>query len=100
MKLMIDRGGRLEDQSFVRLPQPAPAAHAIAIADWDDACPPDAVVASDAGTPTWRGQQGGVFAPETTTAPMATDVVLTDINDDGTLDAIFATAAGVQWLAR
>ncbi len=100
MRLLIDRGGHLEDQSFVRLPQPAPAAHAIAIADWDDGCPPDAVIASDAGTPTWRGQQGGMFAAEATTAPGASDVVFTDIDGDGELDAIFATPSGVQWLAR
>jgi hypothetical protein len=100
MRLLIDRGGHLEDQSFVRLPQPAPTAHAIAIADWDDGCPPDAVIASDAGTPTWRGQQGGMFAAEASTAPAASDVVFTDIDGDGELDAIFATPSGVQWLAR
>ena len=101
MKLYIDRDGLLEDQTFVRVPAPgAPVVHAIAIGGWDDQCGPDAVLASDAGAPTWRGQPDGTFAAETTTAPIATDVVMVDIDDDGDLDAVLATAQGVQWLAR
>ena len=100
MHLLIDRDGHLEDQSFPLLPKPTPTIHAIAIADWDDGCPPDAVVATDAGDPTWRGQQGGAFLPEANMSPPASDVVFADIDDDGQLDAIYATAQGVQWLAR
>jgi hypothetical protein len=100
MHLLVDRDGKLEDQSYPRLPQPVPTVHAIAIGDWDDGCPPDAVVATDAGAPTWRGQPGGMFAPEADTSPAATDVLMTDIDDDGMLDAIYATPDGVQWLAR
>ncbi|MGE5186584.1 MAG: FG-GAP repeat domain-containing protein [Acidobacteriota bacterium] len=100
LRLLIDRDGRLEDQSFVREPQPAPMASGVAFADWNDGCPPDAVIAAMAGAPTWRGQDTGAFAAETTTAPPASDVVFADIDDDGKLDALFATPEGVQWLAR
>lgn len=100
MHLLVGRDGNLEDQSYPLLPKPAPTVHAVAIGDWDDGCVPDAVVASDAGDPTWRGQQGGAFAPEMDVSPAATDVVMADIDDDGKLDAIYATAGGVQWLAR
>ena len=101
MRLYVDRAGALEDQSFVRLPQPAPIAHAAAIASWDDgACEPDAVVAADGGTPTLRGVSGGALAAEMDVAPAAGDVVMIDIDDDGSMDAVLATDAGVQWLAR
>jgi hypothetical protein len=41
-----------------------------------------------------------MFATESTTAPASTDVIMFDIDDDGDLDALFATPQGVQWLAR
>ena len=99
MRLYIDRDGHLEDQSFVRLPQPAPIAHAIAIGGWDDGCAPDAVIAADAGAPTLAGQPEGGFAAADP-APPAGDVIFFDIDDDGDLDAILATDRGVTWLAR
>jgi hypothetical protein len=40
-----------------------------------------------------------VFAPSTN-APATTDVVLVDIDDNGALDAVFATANGVTWFGR
>ncbi|MDQ3300178.1 MAG: hypothetical protein M3619_26660, partial [Myxococcota bacterium] len=97
--LYINRGGHLEDQSFVRLPQPAPVATSIAIAGWDAGCEPDAVIASAAETFALRGEPGGAFAADTS-APAATDVVMIDLDDDGVLDAVIATAEGVRWLAR
>ncbi len=99
MRLYVDREGRLEDQSFVRLPQPAPVASAVAIGGWDDGCEPDAVIASTAGAPALRGTANGVLAAENDTPP-ATDVVMADIDDDGDLDALLAGANGVMWLAR
>lgn len=100
MKLLVNRGdGRLEDRTYVTIPSP-PAIHAAAFGGWDDGCEPDAVLASDAGTPTLRGQASGMFAPESTIAPVSTDVIMFDIDDDGDLDALFATPQGVQWLAR
>jgi len=99
MRLYIDREGRLEDQSFVRLPQPPPQALAVAVGGWDDGCEPDAVVAAAAGGPSLRGSANGTFTTETTT-PAATDAVLADIDDDGDLDALLATTGGVTWLAR
>jgi hypothetical protein len=99
MRLYVDREGRLEDQSFVRLPQPPPMAAAVAIGGWDDGCEPDAIVASAAGGPSLRGSPTGTFVGEGA-APPGTDVVLADIDDDGALDALIAGAQGVTWLAR
>ena len=99
-KLYIDRDGLLEDQSFVREPAMTPAVHALAFGGWDDGCEPDAVVAADGGAPTWHGSPGGVFTADLDTAPAATDVVMVDLDADGVLDAVLATAQGVQWLAR
>jgi len=99
MRLYIDREGRLEDQSFVRLPQPAPLATAVALGGWDAGCEPDAVVASAAGGPALRGTAEGVLATDGATPP-ATDVVMADVDDDGDLDALLAGAEGVSWLAR
>jgi hypothetical protein len=100
MRLLVNRGdGRLEDRTYITIPSP-PAIHAAAFGGWDDGCEPDAVLATDAGTPTLRGQPAGAFAAEATRAPGATDVIMADIDDDGDLDALFATPDGVQWLAR
>ncbi len=99
MRLYVDREGRLEDQSFVRLPQPPPRATAIAIGGWDDGCEPDAIIASPTGGPSLRGTPTGAFTSEAA-APPGGDVVLADIDDDGDLDALIAGAQGVTWLAR
>lgn len=99
LRLYIDREGRLEDQSFVRLPQPAPIASAIAIGGWDDGCEPDAVIAATAGGAALRGTPGGALTSEAAIAA-ATDVVLADVDDDGDLDALLAGSGGVTWLAR
>jgi len=98
LRLYIDRDGHLEDQSFVRLPAPI-VANAIAIGDWDAGCRPDAVIASDAGGPTLSGQSTDTFAADAV-APAAGDVVMTDLDDDGDLDAVLAGPDGVRWLAR
>ena len=98
--LFVDRVGLLEDQTAIRLPAATPATHAIAIGGWDDGCEQDAVLAADAGAPTWHGSPGGVFVPEADMVPAATDVVMIDLDADGVLDAVLATAAGAQWLAR
>lgn len=99
LRLYVDREGRLEDQSFVRLPQPAPQATAIAIGAWDDGCEPDAVIAGSAGGASLRGTATGAFASEAA-VPSGTDAVLADLDDDGDLDALIAGAQGVTWLAR
>nr|HEX4315887.1 VCBS repeat-containing protein [Kofleriaceae bacterium] len=98
-RLYVDRDGSLEDQSFVRLPQPAATANAIAIGGWDGGCEPDAVVASDAGGPALHGQADGTLGSDGAIPP-ATDVVMVDLDGDGALDAVVATAQGVAWLAR
>jgi hypothetical protein len=98
MRLYIDRGGLLEDQSFLRIPQPIPTARAIAVGGWDSGCEPDAVIAADAGAPTLAGAPG-MFTADAP-APSASDAVMTDIDGDGDLDAIISTAEGARWLAR
>lgn len=98
LRLYIDRDGRLEDQTFVRLPQPTPSALAIAIGGWDDGCEPDAILASPAST-FLRGTPTGELAADAD-APPATDAIYADIDDDGDLDALLATPEGVVWLAR
>lgn len=97
-RLYIDRDGRLEDQSFVRLPQPTPDAVAIAIGGWDEGCEPDAIFASPTST-FLRGTPTGELATDAD-APPATDAIYADIDDDGDLDALLATPEGVVWLAR
>jgi hypothetical protein len=98
MRLYIDRAGKLEDQTFPRMPKPVPAAHAIAFGGWDQGCEPDGVIASDAGSPTLIGVPGKFEAGDA--APAATDVVMTDLDGNGDLDALVATPDGVRWLAR
>lgn len=99
MRLYIDRDGRLEDQSFVRLPQPAPIANGIALGGWDAGCEPDAIIAADTSSFALRGVPNGNFEADADAAA-ATDAILVDIDDDGDLDAILSTTEGVRWLAR
>ena len=98
MRLYIDREGQLEDQSFVRLPQPAPIASAIALAGWDAGrCEPDALIA---GTESFALHgEPDAFSVEAM-LDAANDVVMIDLDEDGDLDAILATPEGVRWLAR
>lgn len=98
MRLYVDRGGLLEDQSFLRLPQPIATARAIAIGGWDTGCEPDAVVASDTGGPLLQGAPGKFTADGT--APAASDVVMVDLDGDGNLDVVLSTPEGARWLAR
>ncbi len=95
LRLYVDRDGLLEDQSFVRLMPSPPVTTAFAIGGWDAGCEPDLLVDGA----TWSGQPGGAFSREGD-APRATDIVLVDLDDDGDLDAVLATADGVTWLAR
>jgi hypothetical protein len=98
MRLYIDREGQLEDQSFVRLPQPAPTASAVALAGWDGGrCEPDAFVA---GAPSLALHGEADKLALDTMLGEANDVVMIDLDEDGDLDAVIATPEGVRWLAR
>lgn len=101
LRLYIDRDGRLEDQTFVRLPQPTPSALAIAIGGWDDGCEPDAILAGATSTTSaiLSGTPTGELVADAD-APPATGAIFADIDDDGDLDALLATPEGVVWLAR
>ncbi len=98
-RLYITRDGRLEDQSFVRLPQPAPIASAFAIGGWDAGCETDAVIAGMAGSTALRGTPTLAFDADAA-LPAASDAVLIDLDEDGDLDTVLATAEGVTWLRR
>ncbi len=98
-RLYIDRAGRLEDQTFVRLPPPLGTASAVAVGGWDAGCQADLVLAGPMGTAALRGQDGGAFAAESM-LEAATDAALVDLDDDGDLDLVLATSTGVRWVAR
>ena len=98
VRIYVDRDGRLEDQSFVKLPQPPPSAAAIAIGGWDGGCEIDAVLAGASGARALRGRDGGFDAEAD--LPAATDVTMLDLDEDGDRDVVLATPEGVRWLAR
>lgn len=100
-RLYVDREGRLEDQTFVRIPaaMPAPAIAAIAVGGWDAGCEPDVLLAGTAETVALRGQDGGTFAADAA-LPAASDAAFVDLDDDGDLDAVLATPEGTVWVAR
>ncbi len=97
-RVYVNRGGLLEDQSFLRLPQPAPIARGAAVADWDGDCAPDAVL-TGAATAAIRGGPDGVFALEQALGD-ATAAVATDLDDDGAPDVVVTGAAGARWFHR
>jgi hypothetical protein len=102
MKLYLDREGQLEDQTFSWFQPTAitiPTANAIAIGGWDGGCRPDALIAGDAATDSLRGNANNTFEPDGG-GPGASDVVMTDLDDDGDLDAVISTDQGARWLVR
>jgi hypothetical protein len=99
VRLYVNRAGVLEDQSFVRLPQPAPTAAAAAITTWDDDCAPDLALAASDMTTLARGADGGAFTADGS-APAASDLVFVDLDDDGAPDLVTAGPSGVAWVRR
>ncbi|MCE9573344.1 MAG: VCBS repeat-containing protein [Deltaproteobacteria bacterium] len=99
-RLYVNRGGRLEDQSFVRLPQPAVTARGLAIARLDDDCAPDLALVDDTGLAIARGTDGGAFADASELAIVgAADVTAIDLDDDGVPELVVAGADGVTRVA-
>lgn len=98
MRLYIDREGRLEEQTFVRFEDP-PTTRAVAFGGWSSDCQLDAVVATDTTTLLLRGHDNSPYTDDGM-APAASQVLMTDLDDDGDLDALTASPDGVRWLAR
>jgi hypothetical protein len=97
-RLYMARAGRLENQSYPRLPQPAPVASGFAVGGWDDDCAADAAVAATPGA-LWRGNGSGAQLADGA-APASNAAELVDLDDDGDLDLVLATPQGVTWLSR
>ncbi len=99
-RLYVGRAGRLEDQSFVRLPQPATRARGFAIARLDDDCAPDLALVDDTGLAIARGTDGGAFADARELAITgAVDAAAIDLDDDGAPELLVAGADGVTRVA-
>lgn len=98
-RVYVNRGGRLEDQSFIRLPQPAPVAAFAAVGDWDGDCAPDLVLAAADTVAVRGGAAGAPFEPERTLGA-ALGAVLADLDDDGDPDLILAGASSLGWWRR
>ena len=98
-RLYVNRGGLLEDQTFVRVPQPAPVAGAVAIADWNGDCAPDLALAGGGGSRLLAGAASGALADDGG-ATAATSAVFVDLDDDGALDLVLGAPEGVTWLRR
>ncbi|HVV85819.1 MAG TPA: FG-GAP-like repeat-containing protein [Kofleriaceae bacterium] len=96
-RLFVNRGGLLEQQGFVRLPD-SPAGAAVAAGDWDGDCAADLVVAG-ATTTLLRGGADGVFAKELEIAG-AGAAILADVDDDGDPDLLTSSATEVAWYRR
>lgn len=101
VRLYINRGdGRLEDRSFVTLPNmDIVDAQAVSAADWDADCLPDIAVAATGGLRSWRGSDTGEFVDEAMPAG-GDQLVLSDVDDDGDRDLIVAGAGEVVWVRR
>ncbi len=97
-RLYVNRGGLLESQGFVRLPD-EPVGTAAAVGDWDGDCAADLVIGG-AATTLLRGAVDGVFATEAT-VPGASAALLFDVDDDGDPDLVTSSGpGGIGWYRR
>jgi len=100
VRVYVNRGGLLEDQSFARLPEPAPRGRGVAIADWDGDCRPDAVIAGSATVALAGGADGVLTAASALGDADADAAVLGDLDDDGAPDLLIGGATDVRWVHR
>jgi len=104
VKLYINRtDGRLEDRSFTLLPSlVAIDAVSVAATDWDGDCIADVVIGvSGSSILAWRGTDSGALVDEGLTLAGGTQVVLADVDDDGSLDLIAVdSVTGLSWVRR
>lgn len=102
VRLYVNRGdGRLEDRSFVTLPDGAAVdATAVAARDWDGDCLPDIAVATGTAPLSWRGSDTGAFVAETVGGASGDQLVLADIDGDGDADLLIADDTVLTWMRR
>jgi hypothetical protein len=105
VKLYLGRGdGRLDDQSFPRLPDQEPiAAASLAASDWDGDCLVDLVVGlAEGGAPlSWRGDAAGTLVDDGDPAAEGEQVLLADADDDGDIDLVTVDGGdNLTWTAR
>jgi hypothetical protein len=100
-RLYVNRGdGRLEDRSFIRLPQVGPIAAAhVSMGDFDGDCHLDIlIVAVDGSSWFWRGTDTGAY--EDTPLPASgIHGAIADADGDARPDIVLAGPQGVTWVA-
>lgn len=100
----FNRGdGRLEDRSFVTLPEVAwTGATSVAVADFDDNCIADVAVGQGEGAPVFlRGTVTGQLELAAISADAGGDAVIADVDDDGAGDVVLTGGQpGILWLSR
>lgn len=97
-RALINRDGRLEDQTFVRLPSGLGIAAGVALGDWSGDCAPDLIVAG----PTSRALAGGADGAlvDEATWPAASAALAVDLDDDGVEDRLLVGPDGATWGRR
>jgi len=102
LRVYINRGdGRLEDRSFVTLPDAEAVAQSVASRDWDGDCFADALAVVDGAVVGLGSNGGAALQSEGVPAIAAQRIIMADLDDDGAADGIAVGAEdGVQWLRR
>jgi hypothetical protein len=96
-RVLINRGGRLEDQSFVRLPDSLGPTVGVALGDWSGDCAADLIAAGPTSA-ALVGADGGLGAEATW--PAATAALALDLDDDGAVDRLVVGPDGAAWGRR
>ena len=100
--LFVNRGdGRLEDRSFLRLPDPTLRATSVSSGDLDGDCLPELVVRNidGGGLTLLRGTASGALLQGELPAGVAGNPIIVDVDGDGLRDLFVAGAGELTWLA-